>query len=106
MRKVTYQFPTGSVRVLTMLALFLGLSLISYSALAQCFMCRASVEAARQERDDYDISGLNKGILYMAAIPYLLMGAIGYLWYRRTHLKAAVKPTPKLAHPPLLVMSR
>lgn len=55
--------------------------------LAQCVMCKAQVEAAKAENDDYDVSGLNKGILYMAAVPYLMMGAIGLFWYRRTHPK-------------------
>jgi len=27
-------------------------------------------------------AGLNKGILYMLAMPYLLVGTIGFLWYR------------------------
>ena len=47
------------------------------------------MEAARRERDDYGISGLNKGILYMAVVSYLLMRAMGYVWYRRTHPKPA-----------------
>jgi hypothetical protein len=52
-------------------------------------MCKTQVEAARAEKDDYDVAGLNKGILYMMAVPYLLMGAVGYFWYRRTHPKTA-----------------
>lgn len=50
-------------------------------------MCKTQVEAARTDKEGYDFSGLNKGILYMAAIPYLLMGAVGYFWYRNTHAK-------------------
>ena len=60
-------------------------------AAAQCVMCKSQVEAARQEKDDYDVSGLNKGILYMMTAPYLLMGAIGFAWYRRTHPKRQPK---------------
>lgn len=75
------------------LALLLGvlLSLTPLAAQAQCVMCKSQVEAARQERDDYDVAGLNKGIVYMMAVPYLLMGAVGYFWYRRTHPKPAAK---------------
>lgn len=54
---------------------------------AQCVMCKSQVEAARQERDDYDVAGLNKGIVYMMTVPYILMGAVGFFWYRRTHPK-------------------
>jgi hypothetical protein len=71
-------------------ALVLGvlLSLAPLGARAQCVMCKAQVEAAKQERDDYDVAGLNKGIVYMMTVPYILMGAVGYFWYRRTHPKA------------------
>ena len=65
------------------------LSLAPLAARAQCSMCASQVEAARQERDDYDVAGLNKGILYIMTVPYILMGAVGYFWYRRTHPKKA-----------------
>lgn len=70
-------------------ALLLALLLTSMplASQAQCVMCKTQVEAARAERDDYDVAGLNKGILYMMTVPYLLMGAVGYFWYRRTHPK-------------------
>jgi hypothetical protein len=70
-------------------ALLLGimLSLAPLAVRAQCTMCKSQVEAARQERDDYDVAGLNKGIVYMMTVPYILMGAVGYFWYRRTHPK-------------------
>jgi len=71
----------------TVLALLLMLAPLASSA--QCVMCKTQVESARQESDDYDVSGLNKGILYMMTVPYILMGAIGYFWYRRTHPKVA-----------------
>ena len=67
------------------------LSLVPLAVQAQCVMCKSQVEAARQERDDYDVAGLNKGIVYMMTVPYLLIGAIGYFWYRRTHPRAAAK---------------
>ena len=74
-------------------AMLLGvlLSLVPMAVSAQCVMCKTQVEAARQERDDYDVAGLNKGIVYMMSVPYLLMGAVGYFWYRRTHPKPVNK---------------
>ena len=77
----------------TTFALLLGvlLSLAPLAVNAQCVMCKSQVESARQERDDYDVSGLNKGIVYMMTVPYILMGAVGYFWYRRTHPKVATK---------------
>lgn len=76
---------------ISLFALLMGflMSLAPLAAQAQCVMCKTQVEAAKQERDDYDVAGLNKGIVYMMSIPYVLMGAIGYVWYRRS--KAAKK---------------
>lgn len=72
-------------------AFLLGLLTLSAigPAQAQCVMCKSQVEAARAERDDYDVAGLNKGIVYMMIVPYILMGAVGFFWYRRTHPKRA-----------------
>lgn len=67
--------------------LLLGQLLTAAPAQAQCVMCKAQVEAAKAENDDYDVAGLNKGIVYMMIVPYILMGTIGYFWYRRTHPK-------------------
>jgi hypothetical protein len=69
--------------------LFFGLLTLTTlaPAQAQCVMCKSQVEAARAERDDYDVAGLNKGIVYMMTVPYILMGAVGFFWYRRTHPK-------------------
>jgi hypothetical protein len=71
------------------LLVVLLISLLPLAATAQCIMCKTQVEAARAEKDDYDVAGLNKGIVYMMSIPYVLMGAVGYFWYRRTHPKTA-----------------
>ena len=77
----------------TTFALLLGmlLSLAPLTSSAQCVMCKSQIEAARQERDDYDVAGLNKGIVYMMMVPYILMGAVGYFWYRRTHPRPVAK---------------
>lgn len=76
--------------IFSLLLTFLTLGAVR-PALAQCVMCKSQVEAARQERDDYDVAGLNKGIVYMMTVPYLLMGAVGFFWYRRTHPKQPAK---------------
>ncbi|RZK30041.1 MAG: hypothetical protein EOO63_07715 [Hymenobacter sp.] len=74
---------------LTLSFLLLGQLCLTPRAQAQCVMCKAQVEAAKAENDDYDVAGLNKGIVYMMIVPYILMGAVGYFWYRRTHPKRA-----------------
>lgn len=44
-------------------------------------MCRMSVESNYKNGGSAG-KGLNMGILYMLAMPYLLVGTIGYLWWR------------------------
>ena len=46
------------------------------SSKAQCAMCKAVVES-----DASMAKGVNDGILYLMAIPYLLLIFIGYLIY-------------------------
>jgi hypothetical protein len=78
-----------SAIVLLTFLLGLLLNFVPLASQAQCVMCKTQVEAARGENDDFDAAGLNRGILYMMTVPYLLIGAVGYFWYRRTHPKVA-----------------
>lgn len=51
--------------------------------LAQCPMCKASVESNMQDGGEKVFGmGLNSGILYLMAIPYIMVIAIGFFWYR------------------------
>ena len=58
-------------------------SLISFffaiAANAQCAMCRASLES---EGNAVKAEAVNDGIVYLMAIPYILVGAVGYYVYR------------------------
>ncbi|HQW12062.1 MAG TPA: hypothetical protein PK076_13595 [Saprospiraceae bacterium] len=60
--------------------LFFGL-FSSISVQAQCPMCKMTGESNMRDGGT-QAAGLNKGILYMLAMPYLLVGTIGFLWYR------------------------
>jgi len=60
------------------------LSVLPLASQAQCTMCKTQVEASRQEKDGYDTTGLNKGILYLMTIPYVLIGTVGFFWYRHS----------------------
>ena len=48
---------------------------------AQCAMCKGAAETALKQGGG-DPKGLNNGILYMLALPYLLVGSIGLWWYK------------------------
>jgi hypothetical protein len=63
-----------------LLTLSLSLTLVT-PAQAQCPMCRMTAES-NLANGGQEGRGLNNGILYMLATPYLLIGAIGYAWYR------------------------
>lgn len=48
-----------------------------------CVMCRAQV-GENKDQDEAKLVGssLNTGILYLMAAPYLLVGTLGFIWYR------------------------
>jgi uncharacterized protein (DUF58 family) len=54
------------------------------SVLAQCAMCRGAVETNMSTGRNVIANGMNAGILYLFVFPYLLVGVIGYLWYRNS----------------------
>lgn len=52
--------------------------------LAQCAMCKASVETNVNVDGIGFAAKLNTGILYLFVTPYLLVMIIGYLWYKKS----------------------
>ena len=47
---------------------------------AQCAMCRAVLES---EEGQTAAEGINDGIVYLMAIPYILVAGLGYFIYRK-----------------------
>lgn len=69
-------------RITAILALAFSLQLASVPEVnAQCPMCRMSAES-NLKNGGTDGKGLNNGILYMLITPYLLVGVVGYIWWR------------------------
>lgn len=64
------------IRILFILAVLL---LLPQFADAQCSMCRAVLET---DTDQSAARGINNGIVYLMAFPYLLVAGIGYFVYR------------------------
>ena len=58
---------------------FLFSFFFSLTASAQCAMCRASLES---NGDTKQAEAVNDGIVYLMAIPYILVGLLGFLIYR------------------------
>ena len=56
---------------------------------AQCAMCTLTAENATQNGNTQG-KGLNKGILFLLAIPYLATLGVGVLWYKKYRSKKTV----------------
>lgn len=61
-------------------------SLFSLSVNAQCAMCRAALTS---EGNTAKAEAINDGIVYLMAIPYILVAGIGYAVYRMKKNKAS-----------------
>ncbi|WP_266204463.1 hypothetical protein [Pontibacter kalidii] len=75
-------------RIVTAVALAFILMFATTDAYSQCAMCRATVESnvgtGSDESGNEVGSGLNMGILYLMVVPYLLIGTVGFLWYKNS----------------------
>lgn len=60
------------------LVMFVGL-LLPDQVEAQCSMCRAVLES---EEGQATAKGINDGIVYLMAMPYLLVAGVGFVVYR------------------------
>lgn len=66
------------------LIVLIGLVLTSTVTFAQCAMCRATLENNVSNGDVSDFANINVGILYLFVFPYILIGTVAYLWYRKS----------------------
>ncbi len=53
---------------------------------AQCAMCSTTVES-NSKSGAGTTKGLNNGILFLLAAPYLAVGAVGLIWYKKYRRK-------------------
>lgn len=64
------------------IALFLAVNMTSLpTAQAQCPMCKMSAESNLNQGGSAG-KGLNNGILFMLCTPYILIGIVGFVWWR------------------------
>ena len=68
---------------LLVIVALVGVSTVGY---AQCAMCQATI-ASNLDAGGTTGSGLNSGIMYLLAAPYLVVAGIGYLWYTKYRKK-------------------
>lgn len=55
--------------------------------MAQCAMCRVTIENNVSNGDTTIGAGLNLGILYLFVTPYILLTVLAVLWYRHSKKK-------------------
>lgn len=53
---------------------------------AQCAMCTVAVESNAKSGSN-TTKGLNNGIMYLLAAPYLAIGVVGFVWYKKYRRK-------------------
>ena len=68
---------------------FLALLILAFffllpEGMAQCPMCRMTVESNYADGGSAGL-GLNKGIIYLLLAPYLIVGGIAYFYWRNTY---------------------
>jgi len=73
-------------RVIFILFILVSTVAIMPQVKAQCAMCTISAEQGTKNGNTQG-KGLNDGIIYLLSLPYLLITAIGILWYRNYRKK-------------------
>ena len=69
------------IKHIFIIILSLSITLGSIDANAQCPMCKLSAEQNLKMGGSAG-KGLNRGILFMLAMPYVIVGSLGYVWLR------------------------
>lgn len=72
-------------QIYQLLGFVLILLVASNQGFAQCSMCRAVLES---DADQSTAEGINNGILFLMAFPYLLIGGLGYYIYKNYSSKS------------------
>lgn len=68
-------------KIISLLALIFTLSIATVQVQAQCPMCKIAAESNMKNGGTAG-KGLNRGILYMLATPYLIVGTVAFFWWR------------------------
>jgi hypothetical protein len=64
-----------------------GFTIVNVNAVyAQCAQCAANV-ATNKQGGGVTANGLNKGILFLLACPYLAVAIVGGVWYKKYRRK-------------------
>ncbi|MGB4774124.1 MAG: hypothetical protein WBP45_03040 [Daejeonella sp.] len=75
-----------TLRVILVFILFVLISFTSVNVYSQCAMCNLTAENSVKNGNTQG-KGLNSGILYLLAAPYLAVAVIGFIWYKKYRCK-------------------
>lgn len=83
------------LRVLFVLLIICFISVNLTELAAQCPMCRMAAESNLENGGTVG-KGLNKGILYMLATPYILVSTVGFIWWKNNKAVKAEEETAEI----------
>jgi len=69
-----------TMRYNKLILLIIALAFQTQNIFSQCALCKAAVEA-NLDAGDTKGAGLNSGILYLMAVPYIAVAVFGIIWY-------------------------
>ncbi len=70
-------------KIVRLIILFLALFTMNIAVSnAQCAMCSINAEQG-VENGNTQAKGLNAGVLFLLSAPFVMMGGVGFLWYRK-----------------------
>ncbi len=75
-----------TLKHLFVFVVFLTASSWAFSGIAQCSMCTLNAESS-VKNGQTEGRGLNNGVLYLLAAPYIAVAGIGFLWYKKYRRK-------------------
>jgi hypothetical protein len=68
-------------RAFKIIFLTLLILVVAHVAFSQCAMCTEVADEASKNGSSAG-DGINKGVLYLFLSPYLIVGTIGFIWWR------------------------
>jgi hypothetical protein len=77
---------TKAFKIFILCAVFGIVLCAQQPAAAQCAQCSAVVESNSASGDN-KTGGLNNGILYLLAMPYIAVAIVGVIWYKKYRRK-------------------
>jgi heme/copper-type cytochrome/quinol oxidase subunit 2 len=75
-------------RVVTRVFFFLFPIFYSLNTFSQCAMCRAALESTGNKAK---VEAVNDGIVFLMAIPYILVAGVGFVVYKMYYKKEKTK---------------